>query len=278
MRIGVAYMTTDEGPDPLAVAREVEAAGLESISIPDHTHIPVSRQTPYPLAPSGELPRPYYRTRDLVATLAGIAAVTDTLTLISAVCLVIQRDPIVTAKEMATIDRMSGGRLLFGVGPGWNLEEMRNHGTDPAERYAIMRERVEAIRAIWTQERTEYHGRHVDFDPIFLWPKPAQDPHPPVLVAGNGPTVLDRVLAYGDGWIPAPEPDTGALGERIAELQERAAAAGRGPIEVTLFWADPGQLDRYAEIGVDRCLVPLAEGPIEDVRAQLRSIAGPAAA
>jgi len=273
MKVGVAFMTTDEGADPLEVAREAEALGLESLSVPDHTHIPASRETPYPLPPFGELPRAYYRMRDPIVTLAGIAAVTTQLRLVTAACLVAQRDPIVLAKELATIDQMSRGRLLFGVGPGWNLEEMRNHGTDPATRYALMRERVEAIRAIWTHDEAEYHGRFVDFDPIFQWPKPAQSPHPPVLVAGNGPTVLDRVLAYGDGWLPAPEPDLAALGQRIVELQERAAGLGRGPIEVTLFWADPTQLERYDELGIDRCLVPLTDGTPGDVSAQLRSIA-----
>ena len=151
----------------------------------------------------------------------------------------IERDPIVTAKEVATLDHISGGRFLFGVGAGWNLEEMRNHGTDPATRFRRMRERVEAMKAIWTQDEAEYHGRIIDFDPIWSWPKPVQKPHPPVLVGGIGDKVLDRVVAYGDEWIPNRVQNPEALGERIAELQRRAEAAGREPIPVTVFGAKP---------------------------------------
>jgi probable F420-dependent oxidoreductase len=167
---------------------------------------------------------------------------------------VIERDPIITAKEAASVDQISGGRLLFGVGAGWNEEEMENHGTDPSRRFGVMRERVEAMKAIWTQDDAEYHGRYVDFDPIWSWPKPVQKPHPPVLVAGNGRKVIDRVLAFADEWYPNRVGDDEKVIARIAKLAGRAEEAGRDPIPVTLGVAptEPELIERYAEAGVHR--------------------------
>jgi probable F420-dependent oxidoreductase len=178
---------------------------------------------------------------------------------------VVERDPIVTAKCVASVDVISGGRMLFGVGAGWNLEEMRNHGTDPARRFGLMRERIEAMNAIWTQDEASYHGRHVDFDAIWCWPKPVQKPHPPVLVGGGGPRVLDRVLAYGDEWMPNRRGGDDALLARIAELRRRGRDAGRGDIPVTLVdreW-DPRALARYEAAGVHRAMywVPGGDRP-----------------
>ena len=177
---------------------------------------------------------PYYsRTYDPFVALTAAAMATERLLIGTGICLVIERDPIITAKEVASIDVLSGGRFLFGVGAGWNVEEMRHHGTEASRRFGVMRERIEAMKAIWTEDEASYSGRYVGFERIWCWPKPVQKPHPPVLVGGNGPRVLDRVLAYGDEWMPNRMSDED-LAARIAELGERAAAAGRDPIPVTV--------------------------------------------
>jgi probable F420-dependent oxidoreductase len=281
MKFGVLSMNTDEGINPLALAREAEDLGIESVFLPDHSHIPVHREVRYggpkeQFADSpGDYPREYYRNRDQLLTLAMMAAVTSRLKLGTGICLVVQRDPIYLAKEVATIDDLSNGRVLFGVGGGapWNLEEMRNHGTDTRTRFALFRERIEAIKEIWTEEQAEYHGKFVDFDPIFSWPKPVQQPHPPILVGGRGPTVLERVLAFGDGWMPGDWDDVEWLGERIAELQERAAEAGRAPIEVTINRARLARVDDYLAIGASRCIVLLPTAADDEVRRALREVA-----
>jgi probable F420-dependent oxidoreductase len=250
VEFGIGYFPAHDGMDPAALARLVEQRGHESLFFPEHTHIPASRETPYPAG--GELPRKYAHTYDLFVALSTAAAVTSRLRVCSGICLVIERDPITTAKEVASIDRLSGGRMEFGVGAGWNREEMRNHGTDPRVRMAIMAERVEAMKAIWTQDEASYHGAHVDFERIWSWPKPAQRPHPPVLVGGNGPTVLDRVLRFGDAWMPnyLGEPDE--LMERARELWDRA----QRPIDVMVMGvpADPGILQRFEDAGVRRVI------------------------
>jgi len=250
MLFGVAVFPTDYAVDPGALARMVEERGFESLFFPEHTHIPADRTTPYP--PGGELPRQYSHTYDPFVALTAAAATTESLLLATGICLVIERDPIITAKEVASLDRLSGGRFLFGVGAGWNLEEMENHGTDPHRRFSLMRERVEAMKAIWTQDEAEYHGEHVDFDPIWSWPKPVQQPYPPVLVGGNGPKVLERVVAFGDEWMPNRV--TG-LTDRVAELNRLAGEAGRDPIPVTLSGArpDPELIERGEQVGVHRC-------------------------
>src|SRR3954454_6639873 len=202
MRFGIAVFPTDYAADPATIARLVEERGFESLFFPEHTHIPVSRRTPYPAG--GELPAEYSHTYDPFVALGAAAAATNSLALATGICLVIQRDPIVTAKEVASLDRLSGGRFLFGVGAGWNEEEMENHGTDPRRRFGLMRERVEAMKAIWTDDEAEYHGKQVDFDPIWSWPNRFKKPPPPVLLGGSGERVLDRVIRFGDGWLPQP--------------------------------------------------------------------------
>jgi probable F420-dependent oxidoreductase len=266
MELGLANFLTDYGMAPPELGRQAEERGFESLFLPEHTHIPVSRDTPYP--GGGELPREYSHILDPFVALGAAAAVTERLKLGTGVCLVIERDPIVTAKEVATLDLISGGRLLFGVGAGWNIEEMRNHGTDPSTRFRRMRESVEAMKQIWTQDEAEYHGKLIDFDPIWMWPKPVQKPHPPVLVGGLGNKVYDRVVSYGDEWIPNRVQSPEALGERIQELQRRAEAAGRGPIPVTVFGAKPEVrlLERLRAAGVKRSLfyvLPAERGEIE---------------
>jgi probable F420-dependent oxidoreductase len=278
MELGLAHFLTDYGMAPAELGRVTEELGFESLFLPEHTHIPVSRDTPYP--GGGDLPPEYSHTLDPFVALAAAAATTERLKLGTGVCLVIERDPIVTAKEVATLDHISGGRFLFGVGAGWNREEMENHGTDPKTRFRRMRESVEAMKAIWTQDEAEYHGRIVDFDPIWCWPKPVQKPHPPVLVGGLGEKVLDRVVAYGDEWIPNRVKSPEELGERIAELQRRAEAAGRDPIPVTVFGAKPELrlLERLRDAGVTRSLFYLLPTAPDEVKRQLDQLGEVAAA
>jgi probable F420-dependent oxidoreductase len=272
MDLGLAHFATDYGMQPADIGRRAEELGFESLFFPEHTHIPVSRDTPY--AGGGELPREYRHIIDPFAGLAAAAAVTARLKVGTGVCLIIERDPIVTAKEVATLDHLSAGRFLFGVGAGWNLEEMRNHGTDPDTRFRRMRESVEAMKAIWTEEEAEYHGRIIDFDPIWSWPKPVQKPHPPVLVGGLGEKVYDRVVAYGDEWIPNRVKSPEELGERIAELQRRAEAAGRQRIPVTVFGAkaELRLLERLKAAGVTRALFYLRAGEADEVERHLEEL------
>jgi probable F420-dependent oxidoreductase len=272
MELGLAHFATDYGMQPADLARRAEELGFESLFFPEHTHIPVSRETARP--GGGELPREYRHIVDPFVALAVAAAVTERIKLGTGVCLIIERDPIVTAKEVATLDHVSGGRVLFGVGAGWNIEEMKNHGTDPATRFRRMRESVEAMKAIWTQDEAEYHGRIIDFDPIWSWPKPVQKPHPPVLVGGLGEKVYDRVIAYGDEWIPNRVESPEELGERIAELQSRAEAAGREPIPVTVFGAqaDIGFLEGLRAAGVTRTLFYARPGEAGEVERHLEEL------
>ncbi|MEA2495387.1 MAG: hypothetical protein QOJ29_3298 [Thermoleophilaceae bacterium] len=217
MDFGAGYFPTHDGMSPGAVARLVEDHGFSALFFAEHTHIPASRETPWP--GGGELPQKYWHSYDLFVALAAAAEATSRLRLGSGICLVVERDPIITAKEVASVDHLSGGRLDFGVGAGWNREEMSNHGTDPRTRMKLLQERVEAMKAIWTQDEASYDGEFVKFDRIWSEPKPAQRPHPPILVGGSGPTVLDRVLAFGDSWFPNyRELDD----DRVAELRSRA--------------------------------------------------------
>jgi probable F420-dependent oxidoreductase len=265
MDVGLVIFPTGDGirPDELALA--AEHGGYESLFFTEHTHIPTSRESPYP--GGGELPDKYRSTHDPFVALAFAAAATTKLKVGTAVCLVVEHDPIVLAKSVASLDVLSGGRVVFGVGAGWNKEEMRNHGTDPDTRHRLMRERVEAMQAIWEGEEAAYHGRLVDFDPIWQWPKPLQKPRPPVLIGGNGPKVLDRVLAYGDGWMPNMK-DLGELARRIAELRERA---GRH-VPVTFYGATPDTLAEIEAAGADRALIVLESGSRAEVLASIPSL------
>jgi probable F420-dependent oxidoreductase len=285
MKTGIKFYSTDETFPPLDFARLVEDSGLESIWLPDHSHVPaVSRvsdahKSAYGGSEDarenrfsgshvpGGLPREYYRNYDQLTTLAMMGAVTSTLVLGTGICLVVQRDPITTAKEVATIDSLTGGRFLFGVGAGasWNAAELENHGVNPRTRNGLMLERLDAMRRIWENEQAEYHGKYVDFDPIFQWPKPVSQPHPPILMGGMGPTVLDRALDHADGWIPGHIDDTfDGLGDRIAELRERAAALGKH-MDVTLNLGRLDHVDQYVELGLDRVVyaLPTSLGDIE---------------
>lgn len=249
MDTGIGFFATHDTVPPGVLARLVEERGHDSLFFAEHTHIPASRLTPFAYSKTGELPRKYAHTYDVFVALTAAAAATTKLRVGSGICLVIQRDPIITAKEVASVDVLSGGRFEFGVGAGWNREEMENHGTDPRRRMAILQERVEAMRAIWTQDEASYAGEYVNFERIWSWPKPAQRPHPPVLVGGNGPTVLDRVLAVGDAWFPNYE--EGIL-DRAAELRARADR----PIDMMVMStpADPRVLESFESAGVRRAV------------------------
>jgi probable F420-dependent oxidoreductase len=273
VKFGVGYFPTDEGVDPATLARLIEERPFDSLLVADHTHIPASRETPYPAGT--ELPREYSRIHDPFVALMAAGAATERIKVGTGVCLVMERDPIVTAKAAASVDRLTGGRFLFGVGAGWNREEMQNHGTDPAQRFAIMRERVEAIKEIWTQDEASYHGDHVDFDRIWCWPKPLSDPHPPVIVGGHGKGVLDRVLAFGDEWMPNRIGDDEKISARIARLRQAGEDAGRGPIPTTLANAttEPDVLELYENAGVHRALFWLAQGDAADAERRLDRIA-----
>jgi probable F420-dependent oxidoreductase len=262
---------TDETLHPAELGALVEAHGFDSLFVPEHTHIPLSRLTPYPRGP---LPEHYKRTLDPFVALTAAAAATTRLLVGTGVCLVPQRDPIILAKQVATLDLLSGGRFLFGVGAGWNVDEMQNHGTDPSTRFKLMRERVEAMKAIWTQEEASYHGELVDFDPIWSWPKPVQKPHPPVLMGGGGPKVLDRVLDYADGWVPNAQP-LEVLAARNDELQRRAAELGRPHVPVSVFLPEPEGdiLERMEEIGIDRAVIWVDPSPRDAAEAALDRIA-----
>jgi probable F420-dependent oxidoreductase len=269
MDFGIAMFVTDDTVAPAELGRMVEERGFESLFVPDHTHIPVSRRTPYP---AGTLPEYYKRMLDPFVALASAAAATTTLLLGTGVCLVAERDPIVTAKQVATLDRLSGGRFLFGVGAGWNVEEMENHGTDSTTRFALMRERVLAMKEIWTKDEAEFHGDLVDFDPIWSWPKPQTTPHPPILMGGAGPKAIERVLDYCDGWLAGMQPPDALIG-RCAELQRRAADAGRAPIPVTVTASfEPETIETLRQAGVRRTLTYI-EGTERETEAELDRLA-----
>ena len=244
MDTGIGYFPTHDAAGPGEVARLVEQHGHAAIYFAEHTHIPASRETPY--AGGGELPRKYAHTYDLFVALTAAAAATSRLRIGSGICLVVERDPITLAKEVASVDHLSGGRLEFGVGAGWNREEMVNHGTDPRTRMRLLRERVEAMKAIWTSDEASYDGEFVSFERIWSWPKPAQRPHPPVLVGGNGPTVLDRVVEFGDAWFP--NLTRGKVLERIPELRSRSDV----PVVIIGAPADPATLERCRDAGAER--------------------------
>ena len=256
MDAGVAYFPTHDALGPAEIARLVEERGHRWLLWAEHTHIPASRETPWggrDEAPP--LPRKYARMYDPFVASAWALAATRHLRVGTGIALVAQRDPIVTAKEVASLDHLSGGRFELGIGAGWNREEMANHGVDPRTRMRRLREHVLAMKAIWTQQEASFDGEFVSFDRIWSDPKPLQKPHPPILVGGNGPTVLDRVLEYGDAWMPNYGPGVTA---RIGELRERADR----PVEVVIMGPslDPSLLEKYEQAGVDRVLFWLPSG------------------
>ncbi len=258
MKIGVSIFATEYAIGVAELARAAEGRGFESLFLTEHTHIPKSRKSPWPGGP--DLPKEYSHTLDPFVALATAAAVTTRLRIATGICLVIERDPITLAKEVASLDVLSDGRFIFGIGGGWNAEEMENHGTDFKKRWRVMRERVLAMKEIWTKEEAEFHGEFVNFDPIWSHPKPVQKPHPPILLGVNTPNGRQRVVEYCNGWMPIAV-RAGDLGAGIADLRQRAARAGRdaNSLSVTVFGTNPDEavLRGYEKAGVERALFGL---------------------
>ncbi|MCC6382929.1 MAG: LLM class F420-dependent oxidoreductase [Dehalococcoidia bacterium] len=263
MKFGASLFPTDYSIGPAAAAIAAERAGLESLWFPEHTHMPTNTRW---LLGGDVVPRDYKSTLDPFVAFGAAASVTTTIRLGTGICLIPQRDPIILAKEVASLDVISGGRVILGVGAGWNAPETRNHGVEFARRFRVMRERLEAMKAIWTEDEAEYHGETVDFGPVWSWPKPVQKPHPPIVFgSGTLPRNFDRILALGGGWMPiAATLSFDDLAAGIAELARRAAQLGKPKPEVTVFGVptDPAGIRRYEEIGVDRAVWGLtSEGP-----------------
>jgi probable F420-dependent oxidoreductase len=268
VQFGVSTFITDQGIRPASLGTALEERAFESLFIAEHSHIPVSRRTPYP--GGGELPDVYYRTLDPFVALSAIAAVTRSLRLATGIALVPQRDPITTAKEVASLDLVSDGRVIFGVGVGWNREEMMNHGADPATRGRLTDERLLAMRELWTAEKAEFHGEFVDFDPVYAWPKPVQRPHPPIYV-GGGEGAFRRVAEIGDAWLATNVPPE-QLGPQIERLRTRA---GRDvPVTVYAVPDDPGLVEGYIRLGVERVLFNLPTVPEAQTVSYLDRLAG----
>ena len=262
-RFGVSTFPTDYGMQPVELAKAAEERGFDSLFFPEHTHIPVSRATPFP--GGGELPKQYWRAHDPFVALAAGAAVTERIRLGTGICLIIERDPITTAKAIASLDMISDGRAIIGVGAGWNREEMENHGASYRHRWAITREKVLAMRAIWNNEEAEFHGEHVDFDPLWSHPKPVQANGPPIWIGANSKWVFERIADYADGWMPI-----GGLGSgNMERLQEAMAAKGRKveDLDLALFGAPPdaGQVVGRINQGFDHVIFGLPPAPAETV-------------
>jgi probable F420-dependent oxidoreductase len=260
MDFGALMFFTDYAIPATEFAQALEARGFESVWAPEHSHIPTSRKSPWP--GGGELPKVYCEAMDPFVSLTAAAVATKKLKVATGVCLVQQRDPIQTAKLVASIDQVSGGRFLFGVGGGWNAEEMADHGTEFRTRFKLMRERIEAMKAIWTKTKAEYHGEMVDFPEMMAWPKPVQKPHPPILVGGAFPQAARRAVRYGDGWAPiAGRGPDGDVDELLPRFHEMLSQAGRDPqsVPVTLLGAaeDADRLARYRDKGIARVVVML---------------------
>ena len=268
MDFGALMFFTDYAISAVDLAKAMEERGFESVWAPEHSHIPSSRTTPFPQG--GALPQKYYDAMDPFVTLTAAATATTRLRIGTGVCLVAQRDPIQTAKLVASIDQVSGGRFLFGVGGGWNAEEMADHGTLFKTRFKLMRERIAAMKAIWTEDEAEYHGELVDFPKMKTWPKPLQEPHPPVIVGGAFPYAARRALAYGDGWVPhAGRPQYSDVTDFLPRFRQMASEAGRSldEVPVTVFGVpeDQDRLKLYRDRGIDRAVVSLPSAKADEI-------------
>jgi probable F420-dependent oxidoreductase len=263
MDVGLVIFATDYAIRPDALARAAEERGFESLWLPEHTHIPAARRSPWPGGP--DLPKEYWHTYDPFVALAMAAATTTRLRLATGICLLIERDPITTAKAVASLDHLSGGRVIFGIGGGWNAEEMAHHGTEFRTRWRVLKERVLAMKQLWTEDEASFSGEFVRFEASWAWPKPARRPHPPVVLGSNAKRALERVVAYCDGWMPIGA-RTQDLAADLARLRSLASERGRDSrsIEVSLFGAPAGvdALRRLADLGVQRAILPLpSAGP-----------------
>ncbi len=270
MKFGVFIFATDQSIDVAPLAKAAEERGFESLWLPEHVHIPVSRETPYPRHPEGILPEMYKRTYDPFVALGVAAGATTTLNLGTGVCLVTERDPIVLAKEVASLDRLSGGRFHFGIGAGWLKEEMEALSTKFETRWKLTEERIAAMKLAWTEDEPEYHGKFVDMPKTFVYPKPAQDPHPPVLIGAASRWARQRVVDWGDGWIPNAT-DPGFIEHGIVDIRNRAERAGRDPDSITtgVFGVVEEALSEYERMGVDRAIFSLPSVGHDEVIAEL---------
>jgi probable F420-dependent oxidoreductase len=269
MKFGISTFVTDEGIRPDMLGKAMEERGFDSLFLAEHSHVPVNRVSQYP--GGGDLPRQYYRTLDPFVALTAVGAATKNLILGTGIALLIQRDLIHTAKEVASLDLLSEGRMAFGVGVGWNREEMSNHGTDPRTRGALIDEQLEALKTIWTQEEAEFHGKHVNFDPIFAWPKPVQKPHPPIYIGGESKAALERLAKFGDAWLPRG----GTPPAEMRRVREWLVEKGRPDVPFTVFGAgdDRKELTSYQEAGVDRVAFLLETKPETQTLADLDELA-----
>ena len=274
MKIGIAMFVTDYSIRPDELGAAVEARGFESLWMPEHTHIPTSRRSPWGGGPV--LPDHYKETLDPFVALTAAALATQRIKLATGICLVVERDPIHTAKQVASLDYLSGGRFIFGIGGGWNAEEMASHGTDYKTRFALMRERVEAMKAIWSNDVAEYHGTHVDFEPMWCWPKPVQKPHPPILLGGAFPHGARRAIEYGDGWMPigGRDQDPLEMGRRFRQL---VAEAGRDPATLPMSVFGPKHerriLAELRDAGMDRTVLAIPTAGRDATLAKLDELA-----
>ncbi|WAL67551.1 LLM class F420-dependent oxidoreductase [Amycolatopsis cynarae] len=264
MKIGISTFVTDESMAPGPLAKAIEDRGFDALFVAEHSHIPVRRETPYPLG--GELPRPYYRAADPFVALTAAAVATTDLLLGTGISLLIQRDVIHTAKSVASLDLLSGGRVIFGVGVGWNREEMRNHGTDPRTRGALLDERIRALRVLWTEEEAEFHGSHVDFGPVRQWPKPVRVP--PVYVGGNSAVAAARAVRVGDGWLPNGLGEPGRIAEQMAMLGDSGL-----PVTAASLPPEPELVAAYAEAGAERVTFALPTASEADTLRRLDKLA-----
>ncbi|MEX2489006.1 MAG: LLM class F420-dependent oxidoreductase [Pseudomonadales bacterium] len=267
VNFGVSIFPTDKTMQPVELAQAVEERGFDSLFFPEHTHIPASRDTPFPAG--GDLPEHYWRSHDPFVALGAAAAVTNRIKLGTGICLVIERDPIQLAKECASLDVISEGRFIFGIGAGWNREEMENHGANYKQRWKVVREKILAMKTIWTEDEPEFHGEFVDFDPIWSWPKPVQAGGPPIWMGANSKWTFDRVAEYCDGWMPIGGPGSGG----IANMKEAAEKRGRRFEDITLalFGApnDAEQLNGRIEQGFSELVFGLPQGNRDEVLATL---------
>ena len=274
MRVGVFYFPTDYGIDVVELAQALEARGFDSLFVPEHTHIPLSRKTPFPTG--GELPKRYSHTHDPFVALAFAAAATKKLLVGTGILLVPQHEPIVTAKSIASLDQLSGGRFIFGIGGGWNEDEMENHGARYKTRFKQMREHVLAMKELWTKDEAAFHGEFVNFDPAWSWPKPAQRPHPPILLGGETDHTLKRIVEYCDGWFPRPRSgfDAATARDRLTRMAE---SVKRDPstLSITVFGAPPeaAALASYEKVGIQRALLAIPDGNRDEILRHLDTIA-----
>ena len=275
MEFGVSMFPTDYSIDPAELAVAAEERGLESLWFPEHSHIPLSRKSPWP--GGAELPKQYYDCMDPFIALATAASVTKTIKLCTGICLIIQRDVLQLAKEVATLDQLSKGRVILGIGAGWNAEEMADHGTAFETRLSLMEERVAALKIIWTESKPEFSGKFINFEPMMTWPKPIQKPHPQILIGGGFPHAAKRAISYGDGWMPIGGRGWDVV-ETLPNIRQMAAEVGRNPddLRITIFGTtdDAAMLKGYRDASVNRTVFSLPSASRDEILPLLDQYAG----